>query len=133
MPMASLSWFAGMYIAAYLAWAKIFRAWLDPWLRSRIGALMGVTIVWVDALRFPMHARIWGVVPPADELTETHVGLLAAGVMFGAAMLPIVALSLVLSLTTWLPERMAHALYLVSVALIVVFLRGVTHHGAEGG
>ena len=120
-----------MYIAAYLGWARLFRAWIDPWLRRQIGAFMGVRIVWVDALHFPLGVRIWGVLPDAGERVEAHVALVAAGVLFGAALVPIVALSLLLSATTWVSTDTAHALYLVSVVLLILFLRWATSRVAE--
>jgi len=128
---SSLAWFAGSYIAAFMAWASVFRRWIDPWLRRRIGALMGVEIVWVEALRFPLRARIWGTRHAADERVETRVGFVAAGALFGAAMVPIVALSALLASTARVPEDVGHALYLMSTVLLVVFLRSVSGSASE--
>jgi len=125
--MTAEPYLAGAYIALNLGWAKVFRAWVDPWLRRRVGAIMGVEIVWVEALRFPLRASIWGVTGQGDGRIQALVGLLAAGAMFAGAMVPIVALSFVLSLTSWVPQNTAHALYLVSIVLLVLFLRGATN------
>ncbi len=38
--------FAAVYLVAALAWAPAFYRAVDPWLRRRVGMLLGVTIVW---------------------------------------------------------------------------------------
>jgi hypothetical protein len=45
-PGADEATFAAVYLVAALAWAPAFYRAVDPWLRRRVGILLGVTIVW---------------------------------------------------------------------------------------
>ena len=45
-PGADEATFAAVYLVAALAWAPAFYRAVDPWLRRRVGMLLGVTIVW---------------------------------------------------------------------------------------
>jgi hypothetical protein len=38
--------FAAAYLVVALVWAPAFYRAIDPWLRRRVGILLGVTIVW---------------------------------------------------------------------------------------
>jgi hypothetical protein len=45
-PGADETTFAAAYLVAALVWAPAFYRAVDPWLRRRVGVLLGVTIVW---------------------------------------------------------------------------------------
>ena len=56
-----------LYLAAYAAWAWLFRSHLDRWARRLLGRRLGVDIVWLPMTTFPLEMWIWGISERGDE------------------------------------------------------------------
>jgi hypothetical protein len=111
-----------VYLAAYLAWAWVFRARIDPWARRMVGGHLGVEVVWLPASRFPMEMWIWGLAGRAGHRFDSRMALCATAMCFAAAILPTAILCVFLRWTTCLSPHFGHALYLITPPLIAVFV-----------
>ena len=115
-PGADEATFAAVYLVAALAWAPAFYHAVDPWLRRRVGMLLGVTIVW---------RRGWTPdpgVPVGDTLEHiVHRFGVLTNLMGGAWPVTIlVAATLALSVAA----PLAMALVLATVAIWSLFRGG---------
>jgi hypothetical protein len=105
--------FAAVYLVAALAWAPAFYRAIDPWLRRRVGTLLGVSIVW---------RRGWTpdpTVPVGDTLEHIvrRFGVLAHVLGGTWPVTILVAATLALSL----PAQLTLALVLATIAIWVLF------------
>ena len=125
-PGADEATFAAVYLVAALAWAPAFYRAIDPWLRRRVGILLGVTIVWrrggADAGR---AAWAWAADPgvPVGAALEHIVqrfGVLMN--LLGGAWPVTILLAATLALSV--PAPLALALVLATVAIWALFRAG---------
>jgi two-component system, OmpR family, sensor histidine kinase KdpD len=115
--------YATLYITAHVLWAGVFRSRVDPWVRRRIQERLGIEVVWVEALRFPMRTWTWGLSSPGDEELDARLALVSTVACFLGACLPMVVF--VGTLSQWsvfLSLHLRQALYLASVPLLVFFM-----------
>jgi hypothetical protein len=119
---ASPAWLWGcLYLAAYGAWAWVFRAWVDPWLRRAAGRRLGRDVVWVPASMFPLELWVWGLRKPETSGVESRVALISVAVGLAGAFLPIALLCAFLSWRGGSPGTVSGALYLSTPALVMLF------------
>jgi hypothetical protein len=108
-PGADETTFAAAYLVAALVWAPAFYRAVDPWLRRRVGVLLGVTIVW---------RRGWAPdpgVPVGDTLEQiVHRFGVLANLLGGAWTVAILAAA-TLALSVSAP--LAIALVLATIAI----------------
>jgi hypothetical protein len=115
-----------LYLAAYGAWAWLFRSSVDSWARRRLGERLGVHVVWLQATAFPVEIWVWGVAlhPGAPEraLLQSRVALGSTAMCLAGAFLPTAALCLLLRWNPAASEELASALYLTTPLLLLVFV-----------
>jgi hypothetical protein len=110
--------FAVVWSGIYIAWLVAFERWLEPWLRRRLGSIVGGAIVWVPA-GGPL--RIWGLREPGRLAVDATVGLLGAVAILCSAVLPSIAVNIAASLYGG-DGRMAMTGYLTSIPMTVIFV-----------
>jgi hypothetical protein len=115
-PGADEATFAAVYLVAALAWAPAFYRAVDPWLRRRVGMLLGVSIVW---------RRGWTPdpgVPVGDTLEHiVHRFGVLTSLLGGAWPVAILAAA---TLALSLSAPLAMALVLATIAIWVLFRAG---------
>ena len=125
-PGADETTFAAVYLVAALVWAPAFYRAIDPWLRHRVGILLGVTIVWRRGSGAGGRAA-WGWTPdpgvPVGEALEHIVArfgvlLNVLGVAWPVTILAAATLALSVS------APLAGALVLATVAIWMLFRTG---------
>lgn len=117
---------------AYAIWLTVFQSWLEPVMRRRLSALVGVPVVWLPAGPF---FRVWGVRAAPRREADAAVGLLGSLVVLGAAVLPVVLYGVGTRFLS--PDPSAGALlYLVSAPMVLTFVLVVlsgAREPAQGG
>jgi hypothetical protein len=115
-PGADETTFAAVYLVAALAWAPAFYRAIDPWLRRRVGILLGVTIVWrrgwAPDPSVPVGDALEGIVHRFGVLMNVLGGTWPVTILVAAT----VALSL--------SAPLALALVLATIAIWVLFRAG---------
>jgi hypothetical protein len=111
-----------MIVAGYQAWSWLFRVRVDPWARRVVGGHLGVEVVWLPASQFPLEMWIWGRGGREGRRFDSRIALYATAVCFTAALVPTALLCLLLHWTTWMSSRFGHALYLVTLPLMALFV-----------
>src|SRR5579864_7610981 len=115
--------YATLYITAYVLWAGVVRSRVDPWVRRHIQERLGVEVVWVEALRFPMRTWTWGLSSLGDEALDAHLALVSTVACFLGACLPMAIFVGMLSQSSvFLSLHLRQALYLASIPLLVFFM-----------
>jgi hypothetical protein len=118
---ARLAW-GCLYVAGFLAWARVFRERVEPRLRRMASAMVGEEVLWSPLSTFPLEVYAWSACGPASRRLEGPLGLAWVGLSFSASLVPILVLSAVLRWTTWIPVRLSEALYLATPALLLTFV-----------
>jgi hypothetical protein len=125
-PGADETTFAAVYLVAALAWAPAFYRAIDPWLRRRVGILLGVTIVWRrGSAEAGRAAWAWAADPgvPVGAALEHIVqrfGVLMN--LLGGAWAVTILLAATLALSVSAP--LALALVLATLAIWALFRAG---------
>lgn len=114
--------YATAYITGYIAWTNIFRSRIDPWLRERIGSRIGVEVVWVPALSFPVKTSTWGLPYSTNARLDSRLALGSAMTCLAAGCMPTAVLCVLSRWTSFLSLTLKHALFLAWTPLLLVFL-----------
>jgi hypothetical protein len=118
----SVDWAWGcLYLAAYGAWAGVFRSRVDPWARRLVGARLRVEVVWLPASGFPLELWLWGLAERRGHRFDSRVALGSTAICLAGAFLPTALLCFFLH---WMPATapLGHALYLSTPPLVLVFV-----------
>jgi hypothetical protein len=122
-----------LYLAAYGAWAWLFRTRVDSRVRSTLGRRLGVEVSWVRASTFPLEIWVWdlgGRGAKGDRsLRGSRVALGCLTLCLTGAFAPVGGLCLFLSKTPRLASALGPALYLTTPWLILLFV--VSHMGGR--
>ena len=111
-----------IYITAYVSWMSVFRSRVDPLLREHIGSRLGIEVVWVPTVSFPVRAWTWGLSQATNERLDARLAFLSAMTCICAGSLPTVVLCVFSRWTVWLSPALMQALYLASTPMLLVFL-----------
>ena len=124
--------FAGLWLAASIAWPYAYYRALDPRLRRAAGARLGVEVMWThDARRYIGAARYrrwrWGVAnAPADQVTfaEAVVHALSAVVVNVVAGLLTPAILFAALFANWLPPLVLYVLLFLAIPIYAIYWSG---------
>jgi hypothetical protein len=101
----------------YVGWWTLFERWLEPWLRRRLGMVIGAPVIWVPAGGM---LRIWGLREVSRLETDAAVGFLGSVLVLSAGLLPAIALGFTSRCVA--DPYLAPASYLISAPLVAVFV-----------
>jgi len=123
---------AAAWAAGYVGWAYLYYRALDPPIRARVGAALGVRVVWTyDARHYFQQGRYkwwrWGVADvPADRVVFTesiaHVlGLVIVTLLAGGWPIALVYLAMV---RQWVGPLTLYACVLLAVPIFSIYWSG---------
>ena len=123
---------AAAWAIGYVGWAHLYYGVLDPAIRDRVGAALGVRVVWTyDARQYFQQGRYrkwrWGVAgAPADHVTfhEFLVHLSCLAIVTVVAGLWPVALLYVALVRQWAEPMTLYACVLVAIPIFSIYWAG---------
>ena len=123
-----------LYLAAYGAWAWLFRTRVDSRIRGALGRRLRVEVSWARATTFPLEIWVWSLAgrdAKGDRsLLDSRVALASVALSLTGAFSPVGALCLLFTRTPKLASELGPALYLTTPWLILLFV--ASHMGRRG-